>query len=273
MEKRGLTRPQIAVLGTVALMLILASISFMGSPISAETREDRGISIDIEREKGQDVLFVNESENYEVDIVGRFEAGGEIIRVEDADNWSLKTETDMDATIEPDDQDSNLTSEFEVDVTIHEEETGYLTFTAYCAKGENIRYSERQVEVKAVEAESVSVSLDNPTPYELEDVNVNLYVNGRLMNTRTIEELGPNESRDIEIKWSSYDLGAGEHELEIRTDYGFDGEEETLLTHTFYVEEDTSTALYGGIAAMAIGIGLVVFFLYRRKKKRRRRPW
>ncbi len=263
----------LSLLGVVTLLLLATMITFIGAPSEADVREDRGISMEIEREKGQDAIFLNDTETFTVRIMGRFEAEGDVFRAEDADNWTLKTESDMDATIDPEDQDSNVTNEFDVEVTIHEEGTGRITFTAYCTKGDSTRYSEKDYEVEAVEPESVSVTVDNPTYYELEDIEVKLYVNGRLMNTVTIESLEPEESRDLEIKWSSHNLDAGEHRLEIRTDYGFEGEEETLLSRTFYVEEDTNTALYGAIIAIAVGAALLVFFLYRRKKKRRRRPW
>ncbi len=271
MEKKALTR--IGVLGTVALIILMISFSFIGSPISADVREDRGISMKIEREKGQDVLFVNDTESYKIDIVGRFQADGEVFRAENADNWSLKTETDMDATIKPEDQESNQTNEFEVDVTIHEEGSGHLTFTAYCTKGESTRYSEREVEVKVVESESISVNVENPSSYKLEDVEVMLYIDGQLMNSKTIESLASEESTNVQFNWSSHNLDSGEHTLEIKTDYGFEGEEETLLSRTFHVEKETNTALYAGIAAVSIGASLLVFFWYRRRKKRRRRPW
>lgn len=258
----------------VTFLLLIASIGTIGLQNTEGAREVRGINIDVQQEKGQDVFFVNDTENFKVEILGRFQADGEVIKSENADNWTLKTETNADATIEPKDQDSNVSNRFSVNVTVHGKGKANLNFTAYCTKDDSVRYSTRQMEIKVVEPESVSISVDNPTSYEIEETDVNLYIDGELINTKTIKNLGPDESRKVKFNWSSSGFGPGEHKLEIKTDYGIEGSEEKVhLSRTFYIEEETNTGLYAGIAAVGIGAAVVIFLLFRRKRKRRRRPW
>ncbi len=254
----------------ITSLTILSIVSFTG--VGEETRLDRGIRIEIEDEKLREEVFVNITEEFKINIIGFFELDGDRINVEDSDEWTLEVESSAEATIEPEEQTSNETSEFIFDVTIHEEGKTDLEFTAYCTKDNVTRYSERRFEVRAVEAEVLSVDVTNPTSYELEEIKLNLYINGEFKNSKTIQDVEPEETRTVQFNWSRRDLEPGEHELEIKADYGLTSEK-VILSHSFHIEGDGNTALYGGIIVISIAAGLLLFFFFRQKRKRRRRPW
>ncbi|MFP4608081.1 MAG: CARDB domain-containing protein [Candidatus Natronoplasma sp.] len=254
----------------ISILVLSVWAAFVGA--SQDERLDRGIRIEIEDEERMEEVFLNITEEFRVNIGGFFEFEGQRINVDDADNWTLDVETAADASVQPEEQSSNESSEFSVQVMMSEKGKAKLNFTASCTKENETRYSERQFELRVVEPKTVSFKVDNPTSYELDEVKLRLYIDDELKNTRVVKNIGPEETRQVKFNWSSHGLEAGEHDLEVRADYGLN-EEKVLLTHPVYIEGETNTALYAGIGALAVGASVVVFLLYRRKKRRRRRPW
>lgn len=255
----------------VFFMVSLCS-AFIGTTAGEEATLDRGINIEIEDEEQREEAFVNITEEFRIFIGGFFGFEGQRVSAADADNWTLEVETAADASVQPQEQTSNESRVFTFDAMFRETGTATLNLTAYCTKENETRYSERQFDVRVVEVNTVSFEVNNPTDYELEEIKLKLYINGELRNTQTIRNVDPDETRRVKFNWSRHGLDQGEHEMEVRADYGF-GRERVILTRSFYVEGETNRALYAGIAVLSVGAAVVVFFYYRKKKRRRRRPW
>lgn len=254
-----------------SLILLATAGAFTGSAVD-DAVSDAGIRVEIEDEEEKKEIFVNTTEEFRIDIAGTFDFEGERMDVEDADNWTLEVYAEAEATIQPERTTSNETTEFTVDVTIHELGETTLNFTAFCTKEDETRYSERHFDLKVVRPQTLSFEVNNPTSYEIEEVKLKLYINSELRKTDTITGLEANETRRVHLNWSRTGLDSGEHELEVKADYGI-GSEKSLLTDSFYIEDESNALLYGSIAAVIIAIGVLVFLYYRRKKKRKRRPW
>ncbi|MEF8873894.1 MAG: CARDB domain-containing protein [Candidatus Thermoplasmatota archaeon] len=272
MKKSNLDLKRALSLLIISFLVLNIGSAFIRTATGEEGILDRGISIEIEDEDQKEEVFVNVTEEFRINIGGSFEFKGQRVSSQEADNWSLEVETAADATVQPEEQSSNTTNQFTFEVMFRETGKANLNFTAYCRKENETRYLERQFKVRVVEANTVSFEVDNPNDSELEEIKLKLYIDDELRNTKTIRDMGPEETHRVKFNWSRHGLDSGEHELEVRADYGF-GREKVLLSDSFYVEGETNTALYGGIAAASIGGAVVIYLIYRRKKRRRRRPW
>ncbi len=253
-------------------LLIIASAGVFTSSALEDAVSDAGIRVEIEDEEEKEEIFLNTTEEFNIDVMGTFDFEGERLDVEEADNWTLEVYTEAEATIEPEEQTSDETPSFSVDVTIHELGEANLNFTAFCTKGDETRYSERHFDVTVVRPQTLSFDVNNPSSYDIEEVKLKLYINNELRKTESITDLGANETQNVQLNWSREGLDSGEHEIEIKADYGI-GPEKSLLTHSFFIEDESNALLFGSIAAVIIAISVLVFLYYRRKKQRKRRPW
>ncbi|MFW6041225.1 MAG: CARDB domain-containing protein, partial [Thermoplasmatota archaeon] len=119
----------------------------------------------------------------------------------------------------------------------------------------------------------ISFKVENPKDIRLENVTVGLFIDDKLIETTKIE-LGPNESKTVNMNWSKEGIEEGEHILKVGINYGYGSSSEfnIILEKTIYIGEK-SYALYNwGISLALVGL-VVLFFLYIRKKRKRRRPW
>jgi len=261
----------------LGVFMITSALTMVATVPTAQaaTQESR---IDPTVVDAPDELFVNETVNYQVEIRGAFEHDGEIFDSEEADNWTLRTETDLDATIEPTEEESTVTNVFNVTITVHEEAEGDLVFTAYLGKEEAVYFNERHFRIDAETPERTSLTVTNPTDTHIEEVELGLFIDGELKARKTLEDLGPNEDRQVTFAWSKESLSAGEHGLEVWMDYGFSEEAEFNRDHlimetTFEIEDQISTWIYGGVAIVVIVGGFFIFIWYQKRKRKRRRPW
>ncbi len=259
-------------------VLLLTSSLFLATivqPAEAATRDNR---IEPRIIEGPDEFFNNETVTYVVEIRGAFRVDGEIIRASEADNWTLRTESSLQATIDPPEAESSTSNVFEVNVTVHEEGEGILTFTAFCGKNGQVSYSDREFSFRTEEPEKTSVTIRNPTNTHIEEMKVGLFIDGELKTTQKITDMEPGEERRITFQWSKRGLSPGEHTLEIWADYEPDEDTEfnqqaMIISRTFKVEEETSTLVYAGIIIAVIAVSFFVLLWYKSRKRKRRRPW
>ncbi|MBS3781467.1 MAG: hypothetical protein KGY66_02355 [Candidatus Thermoplasmatota archaeon] len=261
---------------SVSMLLLLSMSLLAGVQVSEGARESP--RIDPRVVEGPDELFVNETETYRIEIDGFFLANGKKVEANEADNWSLTTESNLQTTIEPLEQESTDSNIFNVTVTVHEEGKGHLNFIAYCSKNGQVFYSEREFSIVSEKPESTSVRIKNPTDTHIEEMRVGLYIDGNLKTTQTLSDMGPEEERQITFQWSKRGIEPGEHTIEIWADYSSAENEDfnkqsMIMSRTFQVEEETSNLIYAGIIVAVMGAGSLIFFWYRRRRKKRRRPW
>lgn len=272
MLEKKLTVMIIGVFLLISVLSIGASIKTVG----AATRDNR---INPRVLEGPDEVFVNETVVYKIEISGAFEAGGELVRASEADNYTLRTESDLDATINSEEQESTTSNVFDVNVTVHEEGEGELEFLAFCGKGDQVAFSETEFSFESEKPETTSVKVKNPTDTHIEEMNIGLFIDGELKSTQNLTEMEPGEERRITFQWSKKGLSSGEHTIEVWADYDSSEDEESfnqqdlIMSQTFQVEEETNTLLYVGIAIAVIGVGFVVFLWYRSRQRKRKRPW
>lgn len=255
-------------------LLVLSSIVLaLASPLamengSSEPLSSAGVEIYID---GETEVFVNQTEQYSVEIGGRFGSN--------AQNWTLKSNVSGNARVSPRMKDSTFNNLFTVNLTVHEKGSVDLKLTAYCSDGNETRKETREIEIKAVKPVTISVTLENR--YEnttFQDIEVGVLIDGELKNKVVVEELKGGESKEVSINWSKAGLSTGKHKLQVWADYGFDNSSEfngDFMVHedTIYKTEEGEFAIYGWAMGLSI-VGLIgALFYYRHKKKKRRRPW
>jgi len=248
----------------VGILLLLSTFFIVTIQPSEAAVEDTRIDPSID---GPDEFFVNETVSYEVEIRGAFGTDQGAIRAEEADNWTLQTESTLEATIDPEESESSSSNIFTVDVTVHEEGEGTLNFRAYCGKDGEVAFNEKQFQISVEKPERTSVTIENPTDAHIEELEVGLYINGELKATQTLRDLEPGEERRVTFEWSKRGLDPGEHTLEVRT------EERVVISRTFQIEDETSSWIYAGIILAVIAASVLVFIWYKSRRRRQRRPW
>ncbi len=262
----------------LTVFLIVTTLLFamvMAGPFSSEAAtHGRYMEIDVE---GPETPFVNITEEYTVTITGEFEDGSSVEEV--AENWTLNAQTDLDATIEPEEQENETSNVFQVEVQIHEETEGELIFTAYAGKEGDVEFTEKQFNVDPEKPERTSLVIENPTDMHIDEANLGLFINDELKDVQTVQDLEPEGEQTITFQWSKRDLEGGEHQMEVWMEYRereIDDEinqDQLVLSRTFEVEEETSTLLIAGIVLAVIAVSLVVFLWYQKKRRESRRPW
>jgi len=258
----------------VGMFLLLSTFFVVTAQPGEAAGEDNLIDISVD---GPREFFVNETISYEVEIKGAFRIDGETIRAQDADNWTLQTESDLEATIQPQESESDTSNIFTVNVTVHEESEGNLNFRAYCGKDGEVAFNEKEFWINVEKPEKTWVTITNPTDAHIEELEVALFINGDLKATETLTDLGPGEERRVTFEWSKRGLESGEHTLEVWTGTSEDvdefNRERLVMSRTFQIEEETSSLIYAGVVIVIIAASLLIFFWYKSKKRRQRRPW
>ncbi len=260
----------------IAIVFLMVISGFSGMQVTKGAEKDDRINPLVD---GPEEVFVNVTEVYQVEIKGVFEVNGNIVDVENANNWTLKTESSLDATVKPKEQESSTSNHFTVNVTVHEAGKGYLNITAYCGKKGKVSYSEKQVRIKAEKPQKTTVPINNPTNTTVEEMRLGLFIDGKRKSTITVTDLKSGEEKTVTFKWSKSGLSSGEHDLEVWVDYGVSADssgftkQDQVIDSNFHVKGETNTLLYGGIIAAVIASGFVVFLLYQQRKRKRRRPW
>lgn len=234
----------------------------------SEEFSSRGVNLSI---RGDEEVFSNETNTYEVTVGGTFGA--------EAENWTLNSRVlEGFATVSPESQESDTDRVFEVEMTATQPGTVIIEFEVFCTFENETRRDVETREIDVVEPTKISVLVTNPTDSKIEDIKVGLFVNGELKRTIRIRQLDPDGQRRIQFNWSKENLEPGEHKLEIWVDYGMDSEEEfnkeeLLLERSFYISDDNGYTLYTALIVLLV-VGVIgAFFFYHQKKKKRRRPW
>ncbi len=247
--------------------LLLFPMMFSGVTTSQEY-SSRGVDIQI---TGEDEVFVDEDNIYEVTIGGDFG--------EDAENWTLNADvSEGEAAVAPRTQESNTSNTFTVEMTAVEPGTVSIEFEGRCFGDNETRQDVRIWEVNVLEVTQTSVVVNNPTDTDIEDLKVGLFVSGELKRTMRIGRLEANSEREIQFNWSKENLDSGEHKMEIWVDYGFVEEndfnkDELILEKNVYIPDDTMHTIYSALIVLLI-VGIIAgFFYYQHKRKKRRRPW
>jgi len=248
----------------VGVLLLVSTFLVVTAQPSEAAVQDTRIDPSIE---GPDEFFVNKTVSYEVEIKGAFRVGDRTIRTDEADNWTLQTESTLEATIDSDELESSSSNIFTVNVTVHEEGEGTLNFRAYCGKDGDVAFNEKQFQITVEKPERTTVTIENPTDAHIEELQVALYINGELKDTQTVRDLEPGEERRVTFEWSKRGLGTGEHTLEVRA------EERLVMSRTFQIEDETSSWIYAGVILAVIAASVLVFIWYKSKRRRQRRPW
>ncbi|MEF8835033.1 MAG: CARDB domain-containing protein [Candidatus Thermoplasmatota archaeon] len=264
----------------LALLVIISFLLFTSFTVIIQTGEaaveDERINPKID---GPEEFFFNETVSYEVEIRGAFRSGEKIIDAEEADNWTLKTESTLEATVDPLESESATSNIFTVNVTVREEGEGALNFKAYCGKNGEVAFNEKEFQISVEKPEKTKVTVKNPSEVHIEEMKIGLYIDGEQKATQTLKDLEPGEERRGSFKWSKSGLESGEHTLEVWADYGTsendDGfnKEKLVMDRTFQIEEETSTMLYAGIIIAAIAVSVLLFIWYKNRRRRQRRPW
>lgn len=259
-------------MNTKYFSIFIFALLMLSIPLSMQDAEaelsQTGVRIFVE--KGPKDVFVNETTTYKVRIGGSF--------AEDAENWTLKTSVDIDATVEDSVQESNTTNVFSVKITFKEKGDANVKFKAFCGKGGETRYTEDSLKIDATKPVTTKVKIENPTDYELNNIKVGLFVDGDLLNVTTVDKLGAEEKKTLTMKWSKEGYSSGEHIVEVWVDYklGDDQEfnkEQKVLEKTFYIEGDDNLGLIVAIVVIASVSGFLLYYFYSKGKSRRRKPW
>ncbi len=248
----------------VGILLLLSTFFIIPAQTSEAAVEDTRINPSID---GPEEFFVNETVSYEVEIKGAFGTDEGAIRADKADNWTLQTESTLEATIDPEESESESSNIFTINVTVHEEGEGNLNFRAYCGKDGEVAFNEKQFQISVEKPERTTVTIENPTDAHIEELEVRLYINGELKATQTLRDIEPEEERKITFEWSKRGLDAGEHTLEVRT------EERLVISRTFQIEDETSSWIYAGVILAVIAASILIFIWYKSRRRRQRRPW
>lgn len=266
---------------TVLSLALLVSVTSIGVGFGEATTRDDGIEIDVI--EGPERPFVNQTENYQIELTGTFGVDDE--EVEDADNWTLQVETDLESTIEPSDNieqtqvEEDTDNLFNLGIEIHEEGEGEITFSAYVGKDDEVSFQEKTFDIEAEIPERTSIEITNPTEANIENAKLGLYINNEIKSLVTISELGPNEEQTITFEWSKRGLEGGEHTMEVWMDYSDpetkeDFEKDSIvMERTFEIEEETNPWLIAGIVIAVIVGALLIFIWYQKKRRESRRPW
>ncbi len=258
----------------VAISLLLSTFFLVTVQPGEAAVEDDLIDLSID---GPQEFFVNETISYEVEIRGVFRIDGEIISAQEADNWTLQTGSNLEATIEPEESESDTSNKFTVNVTVHEEGEGNLNFRAYCGKDGEVAFNEVRFWINVEKPEKTWVTVRNPTDTYIEELEVALFINGELKAVETLRDFEPGEERRVTFEWSKRGLESGEHTLEVWTGTSDDvrefNKERLVMSRTFQIEEETSSLIYAGIIIAMIAASLLIFFWYKSRRRRQRRPW
>lgn len=249
------------------LILLFTVMPLFATPSSSEKLSESGVNIYID---GPKEVFVNQTIKYHVEIGGSFGKS--------AQNWSLKVEEGEDFDVSPVENESMLSNEFIVNLTVKNDGEATLKVKGFCSDGEDIRYSQSSLKVNAVKPVKATVEITNPTDIELEDVKVGLFVDSDLKNTIVIDKLGANETRKLQINWSKEGLDMGDHKLEVWVDYGYEDsgrfiKDELVLQKTFYVTGQGFWDKYGVLIGVSVVLSIIGFLYYMNRRKKRRRPW
>ncbi len=221
--------------------------------------------------RGEEEIFANEENTYEVTIGGDFG--------ENAENWTLNSNVvEGEASVSPRSQDSNTSNIFEVDVLAIEPGTVSIEFEGLCYGDNETRREIRTWDINVLEVIKTSVIVTNPTDTVIEDVTIGLFVDSELKRSMSIEKLDADGEREIQFNWSKEGLDPGEHKIEFWVDYGFEQNEEfnkDALLHEdqIYIPDKRMHTIYNSLIILLI-VGIIAgFFYYMHKRKKRRRPW
>ena len=255
----------------VLFSIILSSLSVTIIDVDGALSSS-GVDITID---GPTEVFVNQTESYQVKIIGAFS--------DRSKNWSLKASIDEEsvekASVTPRVNDSDDSNVFTVKFTAVKEGKIKLKLNGFCSDGNSTRQASTSLKIKAVEPSTVSIKLDNPNDIELNNIQVGVYVDGTLKRVHDVDILGPSKSKKLLINWSKEGLEDGKHTLQIWVDYNYKGDtdefdkNEMVLEKDFYVEGKGFMAQYGWAVAIAVIVGIIGLFYFMNMRRKRRRPW
>lgn len=252
---------KIGMIIVVAAMIIIASVpTVQASP--------RRVGVDL-HVTGPREVFVNQTENYRVQVAGTFS--------DRANNWSLEVVTlPVGIIVDETSQSSNTSNVFNIEVIATRSGTFDIVIRGYCSDAEEVRYGETTLRIRAITPVTVEVDIFNPTDYMMNEIKVGVFVDGRLKGSEILRELKAGESKRVSIDWSKEDLDAGEYTMEIWVDYGYDGDtferDEMIVTRTIYIDSNGASRLLIPILLIVLAASIGLFYFMRQKRKRRR-PW
>ncbi len=251
-------------MGVFLLSLLMFSVVGM-SPLQGATGHGVNIIID-----GPTDVFVNETQEYEVKVGGTF--------ANNADNWTLTSSVDGPGVVRPKEQRSTESQTFSINLTVTEENEVTLILNATAGGDNQTRRTSTELKVKGLKPVTSTLSFKNPTDLTLTDVELGIFIDGKLERTVQVSPIEPRSTRNMKVNWSKEGLDPGEHKMEVWVDYGYtEGDRfvknEKIYTVRFYIEGESTLEKYGwaiGIGVVAAGLGI---FYYLRRRKKRRRPW
>ncbi len=255
------------------LSILILALLFLSIPVNVQNTEAQDLSqtgVRIFVEEGPKDLFVNETAKYRVRIGGSFGS--------DADNWTLKTSLNVDASIDRGTMESNESNVFTVKITVREKGDAEISFKGFCGKGEEVRYSKETYNFEAIKPVTTKVKIENPTDYELSNIEVGLFIDGNLKNITTIDKLAANKKKTLTLKWSKEGYSSGKHNFEVWVDYNLDGDgefskEDKIGDGNFYIEGDSNIGWIVAVVVIASVSGFLLYYFYSKGKRRRRKPW
>lgn len=249
------------------ILIILVGLILPSGIVLSEDYSSSGVDITV---FGDKTVFVNQTLQYEVKISGPFG--------KDADNWTLHASVKGKAKVSPEKKESTSSNTFVLNLTVQQKDSIKLILEAYCGKDDKIRYKKESLEIKAINTATVVVTVDNPKNMTLENIQVGLFIDTKLVKITTIEKLEPYKEKKVMMNYSKEGLSKDRHELDVCVDYGFDGspsffKNDRLLREHFYISEESDDSIYGWIIGLAAVAGIVLFLFYRQRRKKKRRPW
>jgi len=155
-------------------------------------------------------------------------------------------------------------------------QTIYIHFKAYGMENETkiLAYEERVLEVQVKKAMDIKVKIKNVENYEIKNVVLSFYLDGRYIGNTTVEKIGANSTKNVVYKWIPEGIYSGEHVLTVKiSSQGIVFENgKRVYEYKFYY--DTSPPSYEYITYLSWGLLILVsalFTLYyfgRRGRKR-----
>lgn len=251
----------------IIFLILFVSFSFGYLGEGDAKLSQAGVDVNI---NGPTRVFKNHTVQYEIEIGGSFGLY--------AQNWSISVEESEDYRVDQPQKQSIKSNTFQLNVTTMKEGKVTLDIKGFCSDGDETRYRAASLEIKSVEAVSVSVDIKNTKDITLNDLELGLFIDGKLQNTKGVGTLEPGETKNIQINWSKDGLDKGEHDLEVWVDYGYsEGDsfvkDDLLVERTFYIQGKNTLYEYAWLMIVAGILGFLGLYYYLNVKRRRRRPW
>jgi hypothetical protein len=222
---------------------------------------------------GPDALGISANAVYTVTVVGG--------PAEDDGKWRVsahltgKNITDASPTLGDAFNETNESNIFHIDVTAPSvAQDMVLNIEGASLLGANFSMATEAFKIAVVDPINLRATVTNPSNSTLKNVLVNFRVDGELIGSESIEEIGPFSEGTATFSWITRKLSPGGHDLGIEIDLNGDGvidetRGETLYIKGFYSPTEGASLLVTILLVLFV-IAILLLLPSTLRKKRRR---